>query len=170
MSRASTALIVIMAGIIAVLAWLLWVKPASAPTTSTQHTATSSTSAKPAKSAPPPASKGADAAPLDTKVVVTSPRQGAMVSRSFTIKGSAPGGWFFEAVFPVMVRDRDGNVIGRTQGKAQGDWTQPGPIPFTAQVFLDAGYTGPATVILMRDNPSGLPQNDDSVEIPVVVQ
>jgi len=32
------------------------------------------------------------------------------------------------------------------------------------------GYTGPATLILIRDNPSGLPEHDDSLPIPIVIR
>ena len=157
-----------MALVIAVLAWLLWTEPVSAPTTSQVQTATTTATTTPiAKSS---ASQATSTAPLDTKVIVSTPKSGAVVSRTFSIAGTAPSGWFFEAVFPIMVRDDNDNAIGRTQGRAQSDWTAPGPIRFTAQVTLETAYKGPATLVLMRDNPSGLPENDDSVEIPITIK
>ncbi|MBV9159311.1 MAG: hypothetical protein JO019_01805, partial [Candidatus Kaiserbacteria bacterium] len=44
-----------------------------------------------------------------------------------------------------------------------------GQVTFTAQVSI-SGYKGPATLVLSKDNPSGLPQNDDSVSIPITIQ
>ena len=32
------------------------------------------------------------------------------------------------------------------------------------------GYTGAATLVLKRDNPSGLPENDASVVVPITIQ
>jgi len=42
-------------------------------------------------------------------------------------------------------------------------------VPFTAQVTVE-DYSGPATLVLLKDNPSGLPENDDSVSFSVVIQ
>jgi len=41
-------------------------------------------------------------------------------------------------------------------------------VPF--RVTLDVGaYSGPATLVLKRDNPSGLPENDASISVPIEV-
>ena len=109
-------------------------------------------------------------APLSARVTITSPLKNTTVGSTFVIKGSAPGNWYFEASFPIQVRDTGGNVVGRTHASAQGDAMTTADVPFTATVNIENNYKGPATLILMRDNPSGLPENDDSTEIPVVIQ
>lgn len=115
-------------------------------------------------------STGADSdAPLSSRVVVTSPQAKQEVSHTFTVAGVAPGPWFFEAQFPMQVRDMEGNVIGRASGTAQGEWMTEKLVTFTATMQIDAPYHGPAKLILMKDNPSGLPEHDDAVEIPIVV-
>ncbi len=88
----------------------------------------------------------------------------------FDVVGQAPGNWYFEASFPVQVRDEEGNVVGRAVAQAQGDWMTTGAVPFTASVTIDAAYHGAANLILLKDNPSGLPEHDDAVEISIVIE
>jgi hypothetical protein len=164
-SKVAVTLIVVLAVVIVVLAWFLWTTPASAPTISTL----SPTSTAPAANAPMiPASTSS--APLDKSVVVTSPTPNETVAQSFTVAGTAPGAWFSEATFPIQVRDNDDNLVGNVGASAQGDWETAGPVTFTAAMNIDPSFHGPANLILLKDNPSGLPQNDDSVTIPIVVQ
>jgi uncharacterized iron-regulated membrane protein len=155
-------IIVVLLVVIGVLAWFLFTTPASVKT-SMAATSTSATST--IKNATSTASQ-----PLHARVVVTSPKQNAKVGREFTVAGTAPSQWYFEATFPIQVRDINDNVIGSIGANAQGDWMSSSPVPFTATVHLDVNYSGPATLILMRDNPSGLPENDDSLEIPISIQ
>ena len=106
---------------------------------------------------------------LSSRVMVTSPGRGAQVGHSFTVAGLAPGPWFFEAQFPVMVRAADGAVVGRAIATAQGEWMTEKQVTFTATMQIDATFHGEATLVLLKDNPSGLPEHDDAVEIPIVV-
>ena len=84
--------------------------------------------------------------------------------------GKAPGNWFFEAQAPAMVQAPDGSKIAQGQMQAQGDWMTTNLVDFKADISIDQAYSGPATLVLLKDNESGLPQNDDSLEIPIVVQ
>ena len=147
--------------VIVALAWILFAVPAPAhvPTvaTSTSSTSISTTTTQ-------------DNQPLHTRVIVTSPAANATLTQTFAIKGEAPGNWYFEAVFPIQVRDKDNNKIGQTQGQAQSDWMTTAQVPFTATMTLDTVYHGPATLVLLKDNPSGLPENDDSLEVPILIQ
>lgn len=106
---------------------------------------------------------------LGARVVVTSPMSGATVPKSFTVTGTAPGPWYFEASFPIKVVDANNNFIGQGIAEAQTDWMVVGDVSFIAAVTT-TGYSGSATLVLMRDNPSGMPENDDSISIPIVIQ
>jgi hypothetical protein len=103
-------------------------------------------------------------------ILVASPQPGESVGQTFSIKGSARGYWYFEASFPIEVRDSNGNVIGQAIAQADGDWMTEDFVPFTAPVELSAPYSGQAIVMLKKDNPSGEPENDASVSFPVVIQ
>lgn len=110
-------------------------------------------------------------------VRVTSPLPSASVTNPLTITGEARGSWYFEASFPVELTDWNGKIIARGIAKAQGDWMTTDFVPFTASLAysLDeisgskstAGYSNRAILTLKKDNPSGLPENDDAVEFPV---
>ncbi|MDB5237894.1 MAG: hypothetical protein JWM46_164 [Candidatus Kaiserbacteria bacterium] len=102
-------------------------------------------------------------------VTVTAPKSGATVPKSFTVTGQAPGSWFFEATFPLEVRDPSGAVVGTGHATALSDWMTTDQVPFTADITV-SGYSGPATLVLKKDNPSGLPQNDGSMTVPITIQ
>lgn len=136
--------------IIVALAWILFAIPAPAHAPTTEN---------------PPATE-----PLHTKVSVLSPVKNAAVGKTFAIIGQAPGNWYFEASFPIEVQDASGTVLTTVVAEAQSDWMTTELVPFLANVVLTGSYTGSAKLVLKRDNPSGLPENDDSLEIPIVIQ
>lgn len=89
------------------------------------------------------------------------------ISSPVTVKGSARGQWFFEASFPVEVRDAGGNVLGRGIATAEEEWMTENFVPFTAEISFDAGSAKKGFLVLKKDNPSGEPQFDDELRIPV---
>ena len=104
----------------------------------------------------------------DGHLTVLSPRAGDMAASPLTIAGQVTGGgWFFEASFPIKILDGDGTVIGGGQAKAQGDWTSTGSVPFAVAVSFTAPHYATGTIVLWKDNPSGLPENDASFTVPV---
>lgn len=143
-------------------AWVLF----STPTAVSAPPVTSSSEADETATIPP---TPAATEPLHARVSVTLPKSGATVGRTFIVSGSAPGNWFFEASFPVQVRDKDNNKIGQGIAQAQGDWMTADLVPFSVTLTV-SNYSGPATLVLLRDNPSGLPENDDALEVPITIQ
>lgn len=106
--------------------------------------------------------------PLSQQIALSAPAT-QQVGKKFAVSGEAPGPWYFEASFPIFVTDAQDNKIATSYGQAQGDWMTENLVPFTAQIDVGS-YAGPATVHLLRDNPSGMPENDDSVSFQVVIQ
>lgn len=103
-------------------------------------------------------------------VNIDSPLPGATVGRSFAVTGAARGPWYFEASFPVQVRGPNDEILASTYAQAQGEWMTTEFVPFTSTVTISGSYTGPAELLLLKDNPSGLPENDDSISIPIVIK
>lgn len=100
---------------------------------------------------------------------VNSPRPNAAISSPLNVAGEAVGNWYFEASFPIKLFDADNNLLAEDIAKAQSDWMTSDFVPFTATLSFTAQPANSAgTLILYRDNPSGLPQNDDSLIIPVM--
>lgn len=100
-------------------------------------------------------------------IKIDSPRPNTVVASPLQVTGQARGTWYFEAVFPVKLLDADGNVLAQGQGQAQSDWMTENFVPFKATLEFTAPTTGTGTLVLEKDNPSGLPQNADSLIVPV---
>ena len=103
-------------------------------------------------------------------IQVDNPFPGAVTGKEFTVKGKARGTWYFEASFPIEVKDKDGKTIFIAPAQAQGEWMTEDFVPFSLQVKVPNTYIGPATLILHRDNPSGLPEHDRSISFPITIE
>lgn len=103
-------------------------------------------------------------------IVVTSPLPGATIPATFTVTGQARGSWYFEASFPLEVVSATGEQLVRMPVQAEGEWMTTNFVPFSAQVTLPTTYKGAAILILHNDNPSGLPENEKSISIPIDIQ
>lgn len=106
-------------------------------------------------------------------IQVTSPTSGSTITSPVMVTGKARGTWFFEASFPIYVVDWDGLIIGEGHATADGEWMTSEFVPFTALISFDTSkirgnYSNRGTLILKKDNPSGLPEHDDAVEIPIL--
>lgn len=166
MTKSSTIIIALLLVIIALLVGLFWIRPAEAPTTpSTITTEPTDTIPSPTTETSAPAPK-----PLHERVSVTYPKANASVPKKFTLTGKAPGNWFFEASAPYMVQTPEGDKVAQGHVDTIGDWMTTELVDFKADITINPAYSGPATLVLMKDNPSGLPENEDSLEIPIVVQ
>lgn len=107
-------------------------------------------------------------------ITLDSPAPQGVITNPLTLKGTARGPWFFEASFPVMLTNWDGLIIAQGPATAVGDWMTTEFVPFTMNLAFSNPYqTGDpdfmkrGTLILKKDNPSGLPENDDALEIPI---
>ncbi len=100
-------------------------------------------------------------------IVVDSP---IVSSTTITVTGKARGTWYFEASFPIEVRDAPGRLVGQGVAQAQEDWMTTEFVPFKATITLTEVLPSgmPGTLVLKKDNPSGLPEHDDSIEVPIV--
>lgn len=99
---------------------------------------------------------------------LTTPRPGSLVTSPLEIRGEAPGGWFFEASFPVRLFDANGRQLGVVPAQAQGEWMTSSYVPFAARLDFATSTTATGLLVLEKDNPSGLPENSQRVEFPVL--
>ncbi len=103
-------------------------------------------------------------------IVVDFPFPGAVTGKEFSVIGKARGTWYFEASLPVVLIDPSGKVIATGIAQAEGDWMTENFVPFRAEIKAPSTYMGPATLVLRKDNPSGLPEHDASVSFPITVE
>ena len=105
---------------------------------------------------------------------VNQPVTGSVITSPLQIEGEARGNWFFEASFPVSLVNWDGVIIAEGVAEAQGEWMTEDFVPFKVNLEFtnpynvgDPDFMKSGTLILRKDNPSGLPEHDDALEIPI---
>ncbi len=98
---------------------------------------------------------------------LTTPQPNTEITSPLIVTGEARGNWYFEASFPVRLLDGTGKEIAVTPAQAKGDWMTTNFVPFRAELTFVAPSTKEGTLVLQKDNPSGLPGNADEVKIPI---
>lgn len=110
---------------------------------------------------------------IDSKanlITLNLPARDSVVVSPIRLTGEARGYWFFEASFPIFIVDWDGRIIGEGVAEAQSDWMTEEFVPFSATITFDLPEDTPyrrGAIILKKDNPSGLPEHDDALEVPI---
>ncbi len=141
--------------IIVLLGVLIFVQPAQGPTITPLATSTVPTGSGSSVSS-------------DGRVKVTLPGANDIITSPVSVVGTVTGGgWLFEASFPVKVLDGDGTVLGQSTAQAGSDWMSMGTVPFAAHITFKTPKFATGTILLQKDNPSGLPQNAGELRIPV---
>ena len=109
-------------------------------------------------------------------IVVDSPRIGDRITSPLIIRGKARGPWYFEATFPVVLTNWDGLIIAQHYAQAQSEWMTTEFVPFETKLEFESPvfpgadkdhFSRRGTLILKKDNPSGLPEHDDALEFEV---
>ena len=103
----------------------------------------------------------------DDLIRVREPKENQLLSSPFLLKGEARGNWYFEASFPVRVVDATGKVLAEIPVQAQGEWMTTDYVPFETTITFAHPTTATGEVVLQKDNPSGLPEHDNELRIPV---
>ena len=103
----------------------------------------------------------------DDLIRISEPRPNAVITSPLVIKGMARGNWFFEASFPVKLYDGNGEELARGVAQAKGSWMTTEFVPFEATLSFTMPTTTKGTLLLDKDNPSGLPENEDALRVPV---
>lgn len=98
---------------------------------------------------------------------VAGPGPGEEVASPFIAQGEARGYWFFEASFPIHLLDGNGREIAVGIAQAQKEWMTTEFVPFSVTMQFQTPQTETGTLVFKKDNPSGLPEHDDELRIPV---
>lgn len=110
---------------------------------------------------------------LAEQVIIISPAENALIDNPLIITGSAPGNWFFEWVAPVTIVNRNGLILWDWYISAIGEWMTTGMVDFSGLIVYNRDPITPYPywwIILNRDNPSGMPENDAWIEIPILFE
>jgi Sporulation and spore germination/Immunoglobulin-like domain of bacterial spore germination len=96
------------------------------------------------------------------------PAGGEVLSSPYTINGTMPGSWFFEATARMELYDSSGYMLASGPVQAVSDWMVEGPVEFTGRLEFSKPSTATGTLVLRNDNPSGLPENEKKEVYPVI--
>jgi hypothetical protein len=125
-------------------------------------------SSPPARPAPAePAPQAPPTNPRSDLIRVQSPQAGALVQSPLRVSGEARGTWFFEASFPVTLLDANGRALVQTHAQAKAEWMTESFVPFESELRFEPPTTATGTLVLAKDNPSGLPEHADELRVPV---
>lgn len=108
-----------------------------------------------------------DQASIEGEIVVDSPLMNEAVKSPLQVSGQAVGPWFFEGSFPVRLLNGDGQEVASGVATSTESWMTEDFIPFTVDLTFNPGTSKSGTLILEKDNPSGLPENAGKLEVPV---
>ena len=110
-------------------------------------------------------------------VIIDEPKPLEAISSPLTVRGKARGSWYFEASFPIVLTDWDGKIIAEHYAEAKKEWMTADFVPFEGKlkfespVFEGVGkdhFSRRGYLIFKKDNPSGLSEYDDALEIPIL--
>lgn len=100
---------------------------------------------------------------------VSTPAAGGTVTSPIRVTGEARGTWYFEGSFPVRLLDAGGRELAVVPARALGEWMTEEFVPFEAVLEFDPPAPGTrGTLVLEKDNPSGLPEHAGEVRLPVM--
>ncbi|MBU2530973.1 MAG: Gmad2 immunoglobulin-like domain-containing protein [Elusimicrobia bacterium] len=102
------------------------------------------------------------------KIILYNFSANQKIESPLVIKGKARGTWFFEGDFPIILTDWDGLIIAQSYATAKSDWMTKDYVEFEGKIgFEKPGLYNRGSLILQKDNPSGLPEYDDALEISI---
>lgn len=105
--------------------------------------------------------------PKKDLINIDLPKAFSRISSPVNISGQARGYWFFEASFPVEIRDAEGKLLAQGIAQADQDWMTEDFVPFSLSLEFLKPETKNGFIIFKKDNPSGLPDKDDYLSWPV---
>lgn len=105
----------------------------------------------------------------DNRIRITEPKPNAIVTNPIPFRGEARGTWYFEASFPVELLDANGKQLAQAIATAEGEWMTEAFVPFSGTIsWSEIPETSSGILRFHRNNPSGLPEYEASVDIPVM--
>ncbi len=109
--------------------------------------------------------------------IVVSIKSGQIITSPLQIDGKVRGFWFFEASFPIKLVDENNNILATGIAQASEDpatgevnWMTDDFVDFKAEIKFVSKNGGKGFLIFNRDNPSGLPENDEEFRLPVTIK
>lgn len=104
---------------------------------------------------------------LRDEILVSKPRPNQKVKSSSTVEGKARGSWFFEANFSGELFDDNNKSLGIVVLEATEEWMTQDFVSFSGKLEFATPATKKGKLIIKNANPSGMPENEKALTIPV---
>lgn len=104
---------------------------------------------------------------LSDEILISIPRPNQKITSPLKIEGKARGTWFFEANFSGELFDANKKSLGVVILTAQTEWMTEDFVPFEGKLEFQTPKTDKGELIIRNANPSGLPENEKTLIIPV---
>lgn len=105
--------------------------------------------------------------PDEPAIIVETPQPNDVVASPLEIKGRARGTWYFEGDFPVKLLDENDKEIAVFFATAIGEWMTEEFVDFECVIEFENTTSTTGTLVLEKDNPSGLPEFEEELIIPI---
>ncbi len=92
------------------------------------------------------------------------------VSKVVSYRGVVKGGYFFEANILVNVLDLNKKKVIQSNAIATTEWMTAGPVDFEGYLDFSKAPKGNGYIEIHNDNASGIPENDKSILIPIIIE
>lgn len=104
-------------------------------------------------------------------VSIEIPEPGFAIASPVEIKGFAPGSWFFEGQIQGQLISEAGKVVSTFPLKATDNWMTSEHVPFEGTAEFEVPKTDAVIhLVIKNDNPSGLPENEQSQTFDYVLE
>lgn len=105
---------------------------------------------------------------LEKENIIHNIRPNQIIISPLTISGKARGFWFFEASFPIKLLDENYKEIVTVIAIAKSDWMTSDFVEFDAIINFKKPNSKKGFILFQKDNPSGLPENEEKIYIPIM--
>lgn len=100
-------------------------------------------------------------------VVVETPRINEVITSPLEVNGEIRGNWTFEGQFAIQLRDNAGKLLAESPAVLLDDWMTTDMVPFEATLNFDEKNAKKGSLNIIKANPSGLTENDETISFEV---
>ncbi len=104
------------------------------------------------------------------QILVSLPRPNQKVLSPITVKGNARGTWFFEGKMKAILYDSSNKHLADIVLTAKSEWMTEEFVPFSGTAVFSRPENPRGRLVIQNDNPSGMPENQKELVIPVVFE
>lgn len=101
------------------------------------------------------------------EILLSNPRPNQKIPSPLKIQGKAIGMWYFEGRFSAELYDKNNILLGNAILTAQGEWMTEEFVPFEGSLKFEKPESQNGKLIIKNANPSGLPENEKALTVPV---